>query len=53
MKYVQDILSAPATPLNLDLKRLKKLGYEPLRQTGSHIMLTTQVHGVHYFSTQL
>ncbi len=30
------------------IKRLKKLGYEPSRQTGSHIRLTTQVHGEHH-----
>jgi predicted RNA binding protein YcfA (HicA-like mRNA interferase family) len=29
-------------------KALLKLGYEPTRQTGSHIRLTTQMNGEHH-----
>ena len=29
------------------IKKLKKLGYLPTRQTGSHIRLTTQEKGTH------
>jgi predicted RNA binding protein YcfA (HicA-like mRNA interferase family) len=29
-------------------KALLKLGYEPTRQTGSHIRLTTQLNGEHH-----
>ena len=32
-----------------DLKKaLAALGYEETRQTGSHVRLTTQMHGVHH-----
>lgn len=30
------------------LKRLKTLGYEPTRQAGSHIRVTTQQNGEHH-----
>ncbi|MDX2001951.1 MAG: type II toxin-antitoxin system HicA family toxin [Chitinophagales bacterium] len=30
------------------VKALKRLGYEPTRQTGSHIRLTTQINGEHH-----
>lgn len=30
------------------VKKLKKLGYEPTRQVGSHIRLTTEQHGTHH-----
>ena len=29
---------------------LKKLGYEPTRQTGSHIRLTTTINGIHHIT---
>ncbi len=31
-------------------KALLKLGYEPTRQTGSHIRLTTQLNGEHHIT---
>jgi predicted RNA binding protein YcfA (HicA-like mRNA interferase family) len=32
-----------------DLKKtLAVLGYEETRQTGSHVRMTTQIHGVHH-----
>lgn len=30
------------------VKALRKVGYEPVRQVGSHIRLTTQVNGEHH-----
>jgi predicted RNA binding protein YcfA (HicA-like mRNA interferase family) len=30
------------------MKKLKKLGYVPTRQTGSHIRITTQEKGTHH-----
>lgn len=30
------------------IKAFKKLGYEPTRQAGSHIRLTTQENGTHH-----
>lgn len=30
------------------IKKLKKLGYTPTRQTGSHIRVTTQEKGIHH-----
>ncbi len=30
------------------IRSLKKFGYEPTRQTGSHIRLTTLQHGEHH-----
>jgi len=32
------------------IRRLKVLGYEPTRQTGSHIRLTTQQGGEHHIT---
>lgn len=32
------------------MRRLKVLGYEPTRQTGSHIRLTTQQGGEHHIT---
>ncbi len=32
------------------LKKLKKLGYEPTRQTGSHVRLTTNENGIHHIT---
>ncbi len=32
------------------IQRLKALGYEPTRQTGSHIRLTTQTGGEHHIT---
>lgn len=32
------------------IKSLKKLGYEPTRQVGSHIRLTTQQNGAHHIT---
>ncbi len=29
-------------------KALRRLGYEPTRQTGSHVRITTQVNGEHH-----
>lgn len=29
------------------IKSLKKYGYEPIRQSGSHITLTTKIGGIH------
>lgn len=41
-------------PRNIDaphlVKALKQLGYEPTRQTGSHIRLTTQQMGEHHIT---
>ena len=41
-------------PRNLDGKRLaralKKLGYEPSRQTGDHMRLTTNERGQHHLT---
>jgi predicted RNA binding protein YcfA (HicA-like mRNA interferase family) len=41
-------------PRNIDAKRLiivlKTLGYEPTRQTGSHIRLTTLNNGQHHIT---
>lgn len=30
------------------IKKLKRLGYEPTRQVGSHVRITTQEKGVHH-----
>jgi predicted RNA binding protein YcfA (HicA-like mRNA interferase family) len=39
---------------NLDakqlIKALQKFGYEPTRQSGSHIRLTTQLNGQHHLT---
>ena len=32
------------------IKKLKKLGYEPTRQVGSHIRLTTLENGTHHLT---
>ena len=32
------------------IRRLQLLGYEPTRQTGSHIRLTTQQNGEHHIT---
>ena len=32
------------------IKKLKKLGYSPTRQTGSHIRLTTMQNGEHHIT---
>ncbi len=32
------------------IKKLKKLGYEPTRQVGSHIRLTTNEKGTHHIT---
>jgi predicted RNA binding protein YcfA (HicA-like mRNA interferase family) len=32
------------------VKRLKKLGYVPIRQIGSHIRLTTELKGEHHIT---
>ena len=32
------------------VQRLKKLGYSPTRQSGSHIRLTTQSNGEHHIT---
>ncbi|MEO8541787.1 MAG: type II toxin-antitoxin system HicA family toxin [bacterium] len=32
------------------VKGLRKLGYEPTRQVGSHIRLATQTHGEHHIT---
>lgn len=32
------------------VKLLKKLGYQPTRQSGSHIRLTTQINGEHHLT---
>lgn len=32
------------------IRALKKCGYEPTRQTGSHIRLTTQQNGQHHIT---
>lgn len=32
------------------IKSLQKLGYEPTRQTGSHIRLTTEQNGTHHIT---
>ena len=32
------------------IRRLKLLGYEPTRQSGSHIRLTTTVNGEHHIT---
>lgn len=32
------------------IKKLKKLGYEPTRQAGSHIRLTTSENGTHHIT---
>ena len=32
------------------IKKLKKLGYEPTRQVGSHIRLTTTENGTHHIT---
>lgn len=41
-------------PRNIDaqqlIKALHKYGYEPTRQTGSHIRLTTQQNGQHHIT---
>lgn len=42
------------TPRNLTgkelIKKLKKLGYKPTRQLGSHIRITTEVNGTHHIT---
>jgi predicted RNA binding protein YcfA (HicA-like mRNA interferase family) len=35
------------------IKALKRLGYQPTRQTGSHVRLTTQVNGQHHVTVPL
>jgi len=41
-------------PRNIDaqqfIKALQKYGYQPTRQTGSHIRLTTQQNGQHHLT---
>ncbi len=41
-------------PRNIDaqqfIKSLQKYGYQPTRQTGSHIRLTTQQNGQHHLT---
>ena len=32
------------------IKKLGKLGYEPIRQVGSHIRLTTKENGTHHIT---
>lgn len=32
------------------IKKLKKLGYEPTRQLGSHIRITTEEKGIHHIT---
>lgn len=32
------------------IKKLKSFGYEPTRQSGSHIRITTQKKGVHHIT---
>lgn len=32
------------------IKKLKSFGYEPTRQSGSHIRITTQKNGVHHIT---
>jgi len=32
------------------IRKLRKLGYEPTRQTGSHIRLTTEQNGQHHIT---
>ncbi|MFW5804402.1 MAG: type II toxin-antitoxin system HicA family toxin [bacterium] len=32
------------------IKKLKKLGYEPTRQIGSHVRLTTNENGIHHIT---
>lgn len=32
------------------INKLKKLGYEPTRQVGSHIRLTTDLKGIHHIT---
>ena len=34
-------------------KALSVLGYEETRQTGSHVRLTTQMHGVHHVTVKV
>lgn len=42
------------TPRNLTgqalIKRLRKLGYTPTRQSGSHIRITTEENGTHHLT---
>ena len=35
------------------IKKLKKLGYEPTRQVGSHVRLTSQHEGQHHLTIPL
>jgi predicted RNA binding protein YcfA (HicA-like mRNA interferase family) len=35
------------------IKALKRLGYQPTRQTGSHVRLTTQQNGQHHVTVPL
>ena len=35
------------------IKGLRRLGYTPTRQTGSHVRLTTQRNGEHHISADL
>lgn len=32
------------------ISKLKKLGYKPTRQVGSHIRLTTEINGIHHIT---
>ncbi len=32
------------------IKKLKKSGYRPTRQVGSHIRLTTEINGIHHIT---
>ena len=32
------------------IQKLKKLGYKPTRQVGSHIRLTTEINGIHHIT---
>lgn len=42
------------TPRNLSgkdlISKLKKFGYKPTRQMGSHIRLTTEINGIHHIT---
>jgi len=32
------------------IQKLKKLGYKPTRQVGSHIRLTSEINGIHHIT---
>lgn len=44
MKRPRDISTAQL------IKKLRRFGYEPTRQTGSHIRLTTEKNGQHHIT---